>query len=384
MRFGKYDKKFRTYRILQMATVEKYETKAGIRYLVQYRKPDRTQTKKRGFKTKRDAELFKATVEVSKARGEYIDPKLANVTVAELGPSWVERKQHLKPSSFRPTETAWRLHVQPVWGKRVISGIPHTEVQAWVTKLSVGDDKAKPPVKPKSATTVIRAYGVLAGILDDAVKDRRMLANPARGVNLPRKKKKAHVYLSHDDVSKLADNSRYPLLVRVLAYCGLRWGEAVALRIKDVDLIKRRLRVDQNAVRVDGKIFVGTPKGHERRSVPYPAFLSAAILKACKDKHPDDLLFPDGNGYYMRPPHTGRNRVSWLDAAVNAARVSRVTPHDLRHTFASFAVSAGANVKVLQKMMGHASAAMTLDVYAELFDDDMDAVAIALDNVVSK
>lgn len=367
-----------------MATVEAYETAGGKRYQVRYRKPDRKQTKKRGFRTKRDAELFLATVEVSKARGEYIDPKMANVTVSELGKSWLERKGHLKPSSFRPTETAWRIHVKPMWGSWNISAIPHTEVQAWVTKMVVGSPDAVPPVKPKSATTVIRAYGVLAQILDDAVRDRRILANPARGVDLPRKTKKAHVYLSHDDIARLADSSKHPTLVRVLAYCGLRWGEVVALRVKDVDLIKRRLRVEQNAVRVDGKIYVGTPKSHEQRTVPFPAFLAPAITEACKGRHPDDLVFPDGNGNYMRPPHTGLNRVSWLDAAVKAAKVSRVTPHDLRHTFASFAVSAGANVKALQRMMGHASAAMTLDVYAELFDDDMDAVAIALDAAVSK
>jgi integrase len=55
-----------------------------------------------------------------------------------------------------------------------------------------------------------------------------------------------------------------------------------------------------------------------------------------------------------------------------------VTIHDLRHTAASLAVSAGANVKAVQRMLGHASAAMTLDVYADLFDDDLDAVAEAL------
>jgi integrase len=55
-----------------------------------------------------------------------------------------------------------------------------------------------------------------------------------------------------------------------------------------------------------------------------------------------------------------------------------VTPHDLRHTAASLAVSAGANVKAVQRMLGHASAAMTLDVYADLFDDDLEAVATAL------
>ena len=56
-----------------------------------------------------------------------------------------------------------------------------------------------------------------------------------------------------------------------------------------------------------------------------------------------------------------------------------MTPHDLRHTAASLAVSAGANVKAVQRMLDHASAAMTLDVYADLFDDDLEAVATALD-----
>lgn len=56
----------------------------------------------------------------------------------------------------------------------------------------------------------------------------------------------------------------------------------------------------------------------------------------------------------------------------------RVTPHDLRHTAASLAISAGANLKAVQRMLGHKSAAMTLDTYADLFDDDLDAVAEAL------
>jgi integrase len=306
------------------------------------------------------------------------------VTIAGLGPDWLDRKRQLKPSSFRPKEIAWRLHIEPLWGKRPMSSILFTEVQTWVTGLSVGNPKADPPIMPKAAATVIRAYGVLAAILDEAVKDRRIRVNPARGVELPRRTKKPHIYLSHDDVSRLADASKPPTLVRVLSYCGLRWGEAVALRVKDVDLVKRRIRIEQNAVRVDGKIHVGTPKSHERRTVPYPRFLSAAIDEACQEKHPDDLVFPDPAGNYMRPPHTGKNRVSWMDAAVQASKVARVTPYDLRHSAASFAVSAGGNVKAVQRMLGHSSAAMTLDVYAELFDDDLDAVAIALDAAVSK
>lgn len=80
---------------------------------------------------------------------------------------------------------------------------------------------------------------------------------------------------------------------------------------------------------------------------------------------------------------------SWLAGAVSRCQkidpeFPRVTAHDLRHTAASLAVSSGANVKAVQKMLGHASAAMTLDVYADLFDDDLTAVADRLDERVGK
>ncbi|WP_254783264.1 Arm DNA-binding domain-containing protein [Curtobacterium sp. MCBA15_007] len=58
-----------------MGSIEPYTTKAGRRYRVRYRTPERTHTDKRGFTTKRDAELFLASVEVSKARGEFVRPE---------------------------------------------------------------------------------------------------------------------------------------------------------------------------------------------------------------------------------------------------------------------------------------------------------------------
>ena len=77
----------------------------------------------------------------------------------------------------------------------------------------------------------------------------------------------------------------------------------------------------------------------------------------------------------MRPHHPLR----FATLRASDERFPRVTPHDLRHTAASPAVQAGAHVKAVQRMLGHPSAAMTLDVYADLFDDDLDAVATALD-----
>lgn len=111
---------------------------------------------------------------------------------------------------------------------------------------------------------------------------------------------------------------------------------------------------------------------------------------------------PARNGGHLGPPSS---HDSWLSGAVErcqtaatAARAKqskrgkepttpvfpRVTAHALRHTAASLAISAGANVKVIQRMLGHSSAAMTLDVYADLFDDDLTGVADKLDETVGK
>jgi hypothetical protein len=94
-----------------VATIERYQTSGGATlYRVRYRKPDRGQTQKRGFKTKREAEAFAASVEVSKLKGEYVAPSHSRVTVAELGPAWLDRQRgHLKPSGFRSYESTWRV-----------------------------------------------------------------------------------------------------------------------------------------------------------------------------------------------------------------------------------------------------------------------------------
>ena len=162
-----------------MATISKYQTASGATlYRVRYRTPDRGQTDKRGFKTKRDAEAFTNTVEVTKARGEYVAPSLGRVTVGEVGRGWLERKRgHLKPSAYRSYENAWRVYVQPRWRAAKVGDIRHTGVQAWVAELSA----------KLSASRVTTVYSVLAGILGDAVRDRMIAANPARGVKLPRR-----------------------------------------------------------------------------------------------------------------------------------------------------------------------------------------------------
>ncbi len=87
-------------------------------------------------------------------------------------------------------------------------------------------------------------------------------------------------------------------------------------------------------------------------------------------------MFTTVRGEVLRKRNARR---SWFDRSVAAIGQPGLTPHELRHTAASLAVSAGANVKAVQRMLGHASAAMTLDIYTDLFDSDLDAVADRLD-----
>jgi len=369
-----------------MATVKAYDTAAGKRYRVRYRKPDGSQTDKRGFRTKRDAELFLATTAVSKSRGEYIDPALGKATVGDLSAPWLEKKQtSLKPSAYTPLATSWRVHVAPAWEDRRISEIRPTEVEKWVTQLRKGTapsrrKRSSYAGNKASPTTVLRALSVLAGILDDAVRDGRLHRNPARKLtNLPRKApKESRRYLTHQEVLALStsapDQTRRVLLA-VLCFTGLRWGEAIALRVRDVNMLKKRFNVNRTATEVEGRIHVTPPKNWEKRAVPFPTLLADAIARACEGKDRDDLLFGTGREGFLPRPDTANGRYSWFLTALRTAGIDHLTLHDLRHTAASLAVSAGANVKVLQLMFGHKSAAMTLDIYADLFDDDLNAVA---------
>jgi integrase len=119
------------------------------------------------------------------------------------------------------------------------------------------------------------------------------------------------------------------------------------------------------------------PQAHKKRTVPLPELLLTHLGRQCRSRSRDDLLFPatTAGTFAARIPSRGGSR-----RPSQQSKVPRTTPHDLRHTAASLAVSAGANVKAVQKMLGHASAAMTLDIYADLFDDDLEAVAVALND----
>ncbi len=325
----------------------------------------------RHFSRKVDAQTFLDTVTAAVLTGTYVDPAKSRITVDELAPVWLAGKINLKPTTRARYEDVLKTHVLPRWSGVPLNRVEYSEIQAWLAQLTE---------KGLAGASVRKAHGVLAGILGLAVRDHRLPNNPSLGVALPPLGQQRRRYLTAVQVEALAGAAGPGrVAVHVLAYCGLRWSELAALRVRNVDLLRRRLNIEEAVTEINGGRAVwGTPKSHERRSVPIPRFLAAELEVMLGGKGPDTLLFTSPLGAVLR----NRNaRSSWFDEAATAIGQRGLTPHELRHTAASLAISAGANVKAVQRMLGHASAAMTLDTYADLFDDDLNEVADRLDSV---
>jgi integrase len=183
--------------------------------------------------------------------------------------------------------------------------------------------------------------------------------------------------LTHEQVAELAEacGEPYWLMVNFLAYTGLRWGEMAALRVRRVDFLRRRAVIAESVTPVNGVMVWGDTKRHERREVPLPPFLLEDLARHVANKSADDLVFIGLRGAVMRYPVFQRGA---LNQACKRLEIPRLTPHEFRHTAASLAIASGADIKVVQTMLGHKSATMTWDQYGHLYGDRVDVVADAM------
>ena len=171
----------------------------------------------------------------------------------------------------------------------------------------------------------------------------------------------------------------YAPLIRFLAYTGLRWGEVAALRVRGIDLSRRRVDIAESVTEVHGQLVWGTPKTHARRAVPLPRFLARELAPLIEGRDPDALVFTVSRGGVLRVRVFRRDT---FDPAVRKIGPAGFHPHKLRHTAASLAIASGADVKVVQMMLGHKTATLTLDLYGHLFPDRLAKLADRFDDAV--
>lgn len=345
--------------------------------------------KARVFAKLPEAEAKRSEIEDSLRDGSYRDPAAGRVLLRTIAEQWFTAQTGVKRSTRRKYRDHLDNDVLPRWGDLPIAAIDRDGIAAWLAGLQ--QSKAAGG-RGLGSSQVRGIHGVLAMVLGSCVP-KRLAVNPAEGVPLPKRPPSDHVYLTYDQVEALAEAAGKlttkaghpvvtagvnPTLIRVLSYTGLRWGEASAVRVGRVHLARRRIEVVTAYAEENGELYEDTPKSNERRAVPIPASLVAEIKALIDGRDADALVFTTDRGAALRL----RNwRYREFAAARKAAGLDGIglTPHKLRHTAASLAIAAGADVYVVQRMLGHSSASMTLDTYGHLFPDRLDEVADAMD-----
>lgn len=353
-------------------SIESYQTKAGVRYRIRYRDLSHKQRTISDLPTKKAALAEEAKIRAAVEQRTLINPSAGRVSIETLGERFLQIHA-VKPATMARYESAWNVHVKPRWGSAPVRNVRTSDIRAWIQEQKDAD---------VSASTIGSGLDVLSGILALAVSDHLIARNPVEGVKRPTVQRKRRSSLTHAQVDTLANAAGatyapYGIVVRTLAYTGLRFGELSALRVSDFDRLRRRLRVLDGATEVKGHRVLGTTKADRGRSVPVPALLLPLLEEQTRGKLPEAWLFVGPQGAPLSVQRFRSRIWSKALAAVQTADPTfpTVTPHDMRRTAITLAVSAGANIKGLQTMAGHSRSTTTLDVYADEIPDDLDAVA---------
>jgi integrase len=344
----------------------------GKPWRVRYRAPNGRE-RSRSFARKADAEKFKSTTEADLVRGEWHDPRLSKATVSEWSGRWLRTKAHLKPYTRAGYESLLRAHIMPQWGDLELRHVDRLGVEEWAADLQATG---------LSASRVRQARQVLNSMMKLAVETGYLIVNPVEGVSVPRQPEGETRFLTVAEVERLAEAIRppYDVLVYTLAYGGLRWGEAAALRRERCDLLRSRLEVTESLSEAWGGLQFGSTKTHRRRTVVIPGFLRDLLASHLVSEVADDpaaLVFTSSEGGPLRNSNF-RRRV-WNDAVAEAGLVEGLRIHDLRHTCASLLIAEGAHPRAVMGHLGHSSITVTMDRYGHLFPSDMEALAKALD-----
>lgn len=359
------------------------------------------------FKTKREASAFLAETESSMNQGAYVDPHAGKARFGAFAERWAASRD-VDARSAERVRSVMRTHLLPRWGQWPLAKIEHLAVQAWVTDLG----------RQVSPATVRKAFGVFSQVMTAAVRSRLIPVTPCVGVRIKGSSVTVLNTISREEfLAKLlpAVPAEHRALVAVAGGTGLRWGELAGLPWASVDLLAARLRVTQVAVETAEAVWIKpSPKTRAGvRTVPLPRFaldeLSRLRAGLEEEPGPHDLVFDTRNGTLLR--RSNFRRQVWRPALVRAGLLGRVVSegghrfvaywfdaeglecsavfatereavaqvalraadglrfHDLRHSYATWLVSDGMPVNVVQRVMGHQKATTTLNLYTHAPSD---------------
>jgi integrase len=350
---------------------EKTGRREDIRWNVQYTDPGGTRRTK-SFATRTEAKRFVSEVEHTKNQGTYLDPKAGRTPYREVAEEWFRTTVHVKPRTLRGYRRLLDDRLLPKFGEQPVSSITRKAIRSYVAAMQ-RDDRAP--------QTIRNCINVLRASLDLAVEERMIADNPAKSTRrfkLPTNESTGreveHHYLTAAEVERLANaiEPAYRSLIHFAVSTGLRYGECAALRVRDVDFLRRRLQVraglDDNGART-------STKNKKPRTIGLPKFLVEllSVDLAASPRGPLDSLFPgmENRGRFYNPVY---------QKAVRAAGLQPLTFHDLRHTCASLLIAQNIHPKAIAARLGHSDGGvLVLRTYGHLYPTADEQTTDALD-----
>ena len=330
------------------------------------------------FATKTEADLWLVKKEAEILADEWINPDDGKVLLRAFATEWLRDHPKMRPSTRARSDGLLRNHIYPHLGDKSLKEIKPAQIRRWHKQLQ--DDGV-------GAATIARAYSLLKAIFNTACKDELIRRNPCQIDGAGVYKWKERPVLTISGVYSIIDRipDRYKALVLLGTFTGLRWGELIGLRRRNIDLVACTVTVDSITVEVDNSrlLLDQKPKSEAGlRTVAFPAQISPALAdhlaKFVADSK-DAYVFTSPTGAILR---RGNFRRVWLKALEDAG-VAETRFHDLRHTGATIAAQTGATLKELMNRIGHSTARAAINYQHASTDRDHE-IAAALDKLIKK
>ncbi|WP_077389500.1 tyrosine-type recombinase/integrase [Mobilibacterium timonense] len=315
-----------------------------------------------GFDSKREAQLAAAEI-IAKAE----PAKAKNITYCEIYELWLESyRLSVKESTLRHTEQIFRDHILPAFSSMRVQDITPLQCQQWTTAQVKKD--------PAAAG---RRFNYFSKVLDFAFKQGVIDKNPALMIDRPKKSKSGRSakagmnFYTKEELEQFLHlcEERLPLqwyvFFRLLAYSGLRRGEAIALKWEDIDFRKRTIRITKTVTHGEQGAYISdTPKTDKSNRVIMLDDKTLQLIHSLKCK--SEYVFPNSKGSFTTPSMV----IRMMHRAVDGTDLRYISPHGLRHTHCSLLFSAGVSIPEVQDRLGHTDVKTTIDVYNHVYQSD--------------
>jgi integrase len=321
--------------------------------------------------------------------GRFVDPRAGEVTLRDFYARW-SRHRVVADATTDKTSSFWRTHLDRAWGGHPLTTITRPALRGWVKRLAEqecpvcygtpGVSRSGVLVKHDDGSgrscrgvghpaglgpwTIQGVVSTLSAVMSAAADDGMIAANPVPGLTLPRVDAKPPFFWTKEQGERLVEAAGADgLMIDLDLHVGLRWGELAGLRRRWVDCPHGLIHVVGVQTRTGWREY---PKSKmSRRTVPIPPRLRDRLADVVDQLGPDDYVFraPEGGAW---DDTNFRRRV--FKPAVERAGVPAGSPHDMRHTAASWLVQAGVDLYRVQALLGHESI-RTTQRYAHLQPD---------------